>query len=153
MYNTYLALSILLVLLLFFTNYNFIKDKAKFYRVFFKGLGVIYILCVVYFSAPFSIPFTDAFSGYPIAIAFLLPLIIFGQSLDILKRYVKERNQLGYKCMMGSAILSFLLIINIIVIIIASPSWRGKNKNKKSSFNGIVWLLGIHHYSCSCFST
>ncbi|KGH34637.1 hypothetical protein [Lactococcus cremoris] len=118
MYNVYLILSILLVLLIFFTNYNFTKEKSKFYRLFFRGVGGIYILCALYFS----VPFTDVLRGYPIVLAFLLPLILFGQSLDILKKYAKERKQKGYKCLVGSAILSFLLLINIIVIIIASPS-------------------------------
>lgn len=118
MYNIYLVLSSLLVLLLFFTNYNFAKEKSKFYRLFFRGVGVLYILCALYFS----LPFTDLLSGYPIVLAFLLPLVLFGQSLDILKKYAKERKQVGYKCLVGSAILSFLLLINIIVIIFASPS-------------------------------
>lgn len=118
MYYIYLILSILLVLLILFTNYNFAKEKSKFYRLFFRGVGIIYILCALYFS----LPFTDVLSGYPIVLAFLLPLIIFCQTLDILKKYAKERKQVGYKCLVVSAILSFLLLINIIVIIFASSS-------------------------------
>ncbi|MDM5143609.1 hypothetical protein ICE98_00680 [Lactococcus lactis] len=117
-YYAAFVLPIILILLYFFTNYNFTGDQAKFYQRLFKIGGAVYAVTFLanYVSltgnASNSMTLTELFDGNSNFILSVCPHFFLWNAIAILKRYFHERKHLGYILVAINGFVNLLLIMD-----------------------------------------
>lgn len=112
------VLPIILILLYFFTNYNFTGEQAKFYQRLFKIGGAVYAVTFLanYVSltgnASNSMTLTDYLMAILILFYLCAPFLFLWNAIAILKRYFHERKRLGYILVAINGFVNWLLIMD-----------------------------------------